>query len=86
MTTSTYDASHEIERDSGSEDDFKMNIDEVYSSDVDSDESNDELTQGEESVNLNWSKTTFEPHLFHFDKQNSGVSSKINAMEKPYSS
>ena len=67
MATFTNDDPHEIQMDSGSEDDSKMDIDEVYSSDVDSNESDDELVRKEQSVNRNWSKTAFEPHLFHFD-------------------
>ncbi len=68
MATFTNNDPHEIQMDSGSEDDSEMEIDEVYSLDVDSDESEDELVLKEQSVNRNWSKTAFEPHLFHFDE------------------
>jgi hypothetical protein len=60
-----------------------MDIDEVYSSSVDSNESDDEWSPAkEQSVNNNCSKTALEPRLFHFDEQNFGVSSKINAPEQ----
>ncbi|CAF4250646.1 unnamed protein product, partial [Rotaria sordida] len=49
MATFTNDDPHEIQMDSGSEDDSEMDIDEVYSSDVDSNESDDELVRKEQS-------------------------------------
>ncbi|CAF0790933.1 unnamed protein product [Rotaria sordida] len=67
--------------DSESEDGDEMEIDESYSSDVDSSESDDELALKEQSINRNWTNTTFEPRLFHFDEQNSSMSSNIRAMQ-----
>ena len=81
MATFTNDDPHEIQMDGGSEDASEMDIDEFYSSDVDSNESDDELVRKEQSVNRNWSKTAFEPHLFHFNEQTSGASSTISAMK-----
>lgn len=81
MATFTNDDPDEIQMDSGSEDDSEMEIDEVYSSDEDSNESEDELVRKEQSVNRNWSKTALELYLFHFDEQTSGVSSNISAMK-----
>ena len=80
MATFTKDDAHEIQMDSRSKDDSEMDIDEVYSSDVDSNESGDELVPKAQLVNRNWSKTAFEPYLFHFDEQTSGVSSNISAL------
>ncbi|CAF3615947.1 unnamed protein product [Rotaria sp. Silwood1] len=71
----TSDDLYEIQMDSDSEDISEMKIDEVYSSDVDSNELDDESSAPKEkSVNRNWSKIAFESRLFHFDEQNSGVS------------
>jgi hypothetical protein len=74
MATFTNDDPHEIHMDSGSEDDSEMDIDEVYSSDVDSNESDDELVRKEQSVNRTGVKllsnhissiSTNKPVVFH---------------------
>ena len=78
MATFTNDDPHEIQMNSGFEDDSEINIDEFYSSDMDSNESGDELVQKEQFVNWHWNKTDFESHLFHFGEQISGVSSNIS--------
>jgi hypothetical protein len=74
MAMHTNDDSDETQMDSESEDDDEMEIDEIYSSDVDSSESDDELAPREQSNNRNCTKTAFEPHLFNFDEESSGVS------------
>ena len=51
MATYANDDPDEIQMDSGSEDNSEMNIDEVYSSDVDNNESDDELVRKEQFVN-----------------------------------
>ncbi|CAF4501096.1 unnamed protein product, partial [Rotaria sp. Silwood2] len=82
MATCTTNDPHEIQMDSESEVDSDMEIDEVNSSDIDSDESDDEAAPlKKQSTDRNWSKTAFTPHLFHFDEQNSGVSLDIHAMK-----
>ncbi|CAF1371170.1 unnamed protein product [Rotaria sordida] len=82
MATCTTNDTHEIQMDSESEVDSDMEIDEVNSSDIDSDGSDDEVAPPKKkSTDRNWSKTAFEPHLFHFDEQNSGVSLGIHAMK-----
>ena len=81
MAMHTNDDSEEIQMDSESEDDDEMEIDEIYSSDVDSSESDDELAPSEQSISRNWTKTAFEPHLFNFDEESSGISSSIRAMQ-----
>ncbi|CAF4674088.1 unnamed protein product, partial [Didymodactylos carnosus] len=80
MAMHTNDDSDEIQMDSESEDDDEMEIDEIYSSDVDSSESDDELAPREQSINRKWTKTAFEPHLCNFDEESSGISSRIRAM------
>ncbi|CAF1119929.1 unnamed protein product [Rotaria sordida] len=83
MATCTTNDPHEIQMDSESEVDSDMEIDEVNSSDINSDESDDEAAPPKkQSIDRNWSKTAFEPHLFHFDEQNSGVSLDIHAMKR----
>ncbi|CAF3265908.1 unnamed protein product, partial [Rotaria sp. Silwood2] len=82
MATCTTNDLHEIQMDSESEDDSDMEIDEVSSSDIDSGESDDKVAPSkEQSTDQNWSKTAFKPHLFHFDEQNSDVSSNIHAIK-----
>ena len=59
-----------------------MEIDEVNSSNIDSNESEDEAVPPKKhSRDRNWSETTFEPHLFDFDERNSGASMGIHAMK-----
>jgi hypothetical protein len=74
MATFTNNDPHEIQMDSGSEDDSEMDIDEVYSSDVDSNESDGELVRKEQSVNRTGVKllsnhissiSTNKPLVFH---------------------
>lgn len=82
MATCASDDPHEIQMDSKSEDDSDMEIDEINSSDIDSNESDDEAAPPtEQSSDRNWSKTTFEPHLFYFNEHNSGVSSDVQSMK-----
>jgi hypothetical protein len=81
MAMHTNDDSDETQMDSESEDDDEMEIDEIYSSDVDSSESDDELAPREQSINRNWTKTAFKPHLFNFDEESSGISSSIRAIQ-----
>ncbi len=77
----TRDDLREMQMDSESKSDFEMEIDEVYSSDVDINESDNESAPKEQSINRNWSKTDFKAHLFHFDEQNAAVPSNICAMK-----
>jgi hypothetical protein len=82
MAINTDSDLYDIQVDSDYEENSELETNEVYSSDVDSDESDDESSAPEEqSVNRNWSKTAFEPRLFHFDEQNSGLSSNICIMK-----
>lgn len=81
MATIINNDPHEIQMDSEPEDRSEMDTDEVHSSDVNSDESEDELVPKEQSANRNWGRTVFEPHLFHFDAQNSGVSTNAISMK-----
>ncbi len=77
----TRDDLREMQMDSESKSDFEMEIDEVYSSDVDINESDNESAPKEQSINRNCSKTDFKADLFHFDEQNAGVPSNICAMK-----
>ena len=81
MATLRNDDPYEIQMDSGSEDDSEMEIDEVYSSSTDTDESEAEAVSKEHSTNRIWSQTAFKPRLWTFDEINSGVSSTIRAMK-----
>jgi len=58
-----------------------MEIDEIYSSDVDINESDNKSASKEQSINRNWCKTDFKARLFYFDEQNAGVSSNVCAMK-----
>jgi len=60
MAMLTYDDLREIQMDSESKNDSEMEIDEIYSSDADSNESDDESSAPkEQSVSRNWSKAAF---------------------------
>ncbi len=63
--------------DSESKSDSEVEIGEVYSSDVDINES----APKEQSINRKWSKTDFKARLFHFHEHITGVSSNICAMK-----
>ncbi len=75
MATSRHD---EIDMDSGSESAFEIDIDEVVSSDLDRDESDDESTPLESFITRNWIQSDFHSYVFHFDERNSGISPKMN--------
>ncbi|CAF1642278.1 unnamed protein product [Adineta ricciae] len=82
MATCTTNDPHEIQMDSESEGDSTMEIDSVYSSDVDSSESDDEIgSSKQQSTNRIWTKTAFKPHLFSLDETNAGLSPNIGAMK-----
>ena len=82
MVTGITDDPHEVQMDSESEDDSDMEIDEVNSSNIDSDEWEDEAVPPKKhSSDRNWGKTTFEPPLFYFDERNSNASTDIHAMK-----
>ncbi|CAF1460177.1 unnamed protein product [Didymodactylos carnosus] len=82
MATCTTNDPHEIQMDRESEGDSTMEIDAVYSSDVDSSESDDEIgSSKQQSTDRIWKKTAFKPHLFSFDETNAGLSSNIDAMK-----
>ncbi len=59
---------------------FEMEFDFESSSITDCTESEDKSAPEEQAFSWNWSKTDFEPHLFRFREENSGISPKIHGI------
>ena len=84
IATCTPNDPHEIRMDSESEGDSTMEMDAVYSSDMDSSESDDETESSkQQSTNRTRKKVACKPHIFSFDDTNIGFLPNIGVMNDP---